>query len=155
MIIYQKYIPKKFKFKKIQKQLYRLNGFYFSRYVFMQSPFIFCKLIKSKRILPQHFESFRRVVRRNIKKTAQLSFYSICDLPVTSKKGGVRMGKGKSNVEDWVFSSKKGCIFSSISNINYKSSFFSYKKAVKKLPVKAKIVRNKFFRYRNYLNCIE
>ena len=156
MIVYQKYIPKKLKFKKIHKQIYRLKGFYFSRFLYKQNPFIFCKIKTVRRLLPHHFESFRRVIKRAVKRYAQFSFYSMCDLPITTKKSGVRMGKGKAAVENWCFSPKIGFIFSSLSTSNYKSSFFSCSKAIKKLPLKIKIVRNKFYIFKkNLTNCIE
>lgn len=155
MIVYQKYIPKKFKFKKTHKELYRLNGFYYSNFYYNLSPFIFCKLIKSQRLFPHHFEAFRRVVKKNVKKNAFLTFYAMCDLPITSKKGGVRMGKGKAAVENWAFLPKGGFIFSSLGNSNYRASRFSFFKAIKKLPLKVKILKNNFISYKNLLNYIE
>lgn len=156
MVVYQKYLPKKLKFKKIHKQLYRFKGFYFSKFCYKHDPFIFCRVVDGKRLFPHHYESFRRVVKRCVKKNAYFSFYSICDLPVTNKKSGVRMGKGKAGVETWCSSPKVGFVFSTLGNINYKASFFSFKKAIKKLPVSTRIVRNRFFLFKKkFLNCVE
>lgn len=129
------YIPTKFKYKKLQKQLYRLNGISQSNYI-VNFNCIIIKSLKSKRFTPNQFESFRRVVKRLLKRQGHLKGFFICDLPITEKSLGIRMGKGKGNIKVWCSSIVTGRVLYSFSNIGSYASFFVIRKASKKFPVK-------------------
>lgn len=63
-------------------------------------------------------EAIRRLLRRLLKKKAQLFFRLIIDKPVTKKPNEVRLGKGKGNVKYWAYFVKKGDIMWEIKFIN-------------------------------------
>lgn len=155
MSVFQKYIPKKFGFRKVHKQLYRLRGFYFPHFTSKFVAVVFYRLQKSGRLKPAHYETFRRVVKKVSRKQGRFFFNFFCDLPVSRKKGGLRMGKGKGQVEEWVSSVKKGALFSSIIGLSYRASYFSFLKAKKKIPIKGRLMCNRYGSFRDFPYVIE
>ena len=62
------------------------------------------------------------------------------DKPYTSKPIGVRMGKGKGNVEGWVAVVKPGRVMFEIAGVPEETAKEALRLATHKLPVKCKIV---------------
>lgn len=91
-------IPRRYKYKRQQKQIYRCSGIASNNYLTSMEGFLI-KSLFNKRLNPIHFESFRRVVKRFLKKNSILLNNCICDLPITEKSLGVRMGKGKGTLK--------------------------------------------------------
>ena len=151
---FQRFIAKRFKFKRYHKQLYRLRGFYSSGFNFSVTPFLFIKLKSSCRFNSVHFEVCRRVLKQNMNKKGHIEFYSHCNLPVSLKKSGTRMGKGKGPVEEWYSLVKSGFLFSSVANVSSAEAYYAARKATKKFPVGCKVLKNNFKFYRSYKNLV-
>ena len=142
-------IPKKFKYKKLQKEVIRTKGISNSNFIFSFNCFV-VKSLFYKRLFPTQYESFRRVVKRFLKKEGNLLNYSICDFPLTKKSLGVRMGKGKGGVYSWASNIKKGRILYSLSNVNLTAAKFVLEKASKKIDSRTLIVKindSNYFRF--------
>lgn len=146
------YIPKKYKYKKLQKQTYRFRNIANNNFTVNLNTFI-VKNLNSKRYYSNQFESFRRVYKRFFKKQGILKGYFIFDLPITRKSNGIRMGKGKGNITDWVSNIPKGKVLYSLSNINYFGTFNILVKSSKKISGKLLIkyinIPYKFLRLSN------
>jgi large subunit ribosomal protein L16 len=91
------FIPKKFKFKKIHKNVrikntddFKLNELRFS----------VCglKILKSGTISSTVLEAARRIIKRKTKKLGTLKINAFANIPITTKASGVRMGKGVGSI---------------------------------------------------------
>ncbi|CAL4323383.1 50S ribosomal protein L16 [Buchnera aphidicola] len=101
------------------------------------------KAITRARITSRQIESARRNISRYIKKLGKLWIRIFPDKPITQKPLEVRMGKGKGNVEYWVFLVKPGKILYEIDGISEELSREAFKLASDKLPVKTMFIKKK------------
>lgn len=144
------FVPNKLKYKKLQKQLYRLTGKVSNSYKTEKESFIL-KSIDSCRIYPEQLESVRRVLRRNLGRQGELTSHVVCDLPLTTKSSGIRMGKGKGSVDKWCLSSPQGRLLFSLLGTNFFSTVFALKKSTKKFSGK----KLGFFSYNSNLRFLK
>jgi large subunit ribosomal protein L16 len=91
--------------------------------------------IKSNQI-----EAARVAMTRYVKRTGKVWIKIFPDKPYTSKPIGVRMGKGKGNVEGWVAVVKPGRVMFEIAGVPEEVAKEALRLATHKLPVKCKIV---------------
>ena len=91
--------------------------------------------IKSNQI-----EAARVAMTRYVKRTGKVWIKIFPDKPYTSKPIGVRMGKGKGNVEGWVAVVKPGRVMFEIAGVPDEVAREALRLATHKLPVKCKIV---------------
>ncbi len=91
--------------------------------------------IKSNQI-----EAARVAMTRYVKRTGKVWIKIFPDKPYTSKPIGVRMGKGKGNVEGWVAVVKPGRVMFEIAGVPEETAREALRLATHKLPVKCKIV---------------
>ena len=91
--------------------------------------------IKSNQI-----EAARVAMTRYVKRTGKVWIKIFPDKPYTSKPIGVRMGKGKSNVEGWVAVVKPGRVMFEIAGVPEETAKEALRLATHKLPIKCKIV---------------
>ena len=91
--------------------------------------------IKSNQI-----EAARVAMTRYIKRGGKVFIKIFPDKPVTGKPIGVRMGKGKGNLECWVAVVKPGRVMFEISGVPEETAREALRLATHKLPCKCKIV---------------
>lgn len=91
--------------------------------------------IKSNQI-----EAARVAMTRYVKRTGKVWIKIFPDKPYTSKPIGVRMGKGKGNVEGWVAVVKPGRVMFEIAGVPEEVAKEALRLAVHKLPIKCKVV---------------
>ena len=91
--------------------------------------------IKSNQI-----EAARIAMTRYVKRTGKVWIKIFPDKPYTSKPIGVRMGKGKGNVEGWVAVVKPGRVMFEIAGVPEETAREALRLATHKLPIKCKIV---------------
>ncbi|MDO5155809.1 MAG: 50S ribosomal protein L16 [Eubacteriales bacterium] len=91
--------------------------------------------IKSNQI-----EAARVAMTRYIKRQGKVWIKIFPDKPYTSKPIGVRMGKGKGNVEGWVAVVKPGRVMFEIAGVPEETAREALRLATHKLPIKCKIV---------------
>jgi large subunit ribosomal protein L16 len=131
--------PKKTKFnksfsgRKMTKTIKSKNSeFRFSTY---------CLIANQSGILTNfQVESIRRLLRRLLKKKAQLFFRLILNKPITKKPNEVRLGKGRGNVKYWAYFLKKGDIIWEIKFVNQTASNSIINSVRHKLPIKSFIL---------------
>ena len=90
--------------------------------------------IKSNQI-----EAARIAMTRYIKRGGKVWINIFPDHPFTQKPLGVRMGKGKGNVEYWVAVVKPGRVMFEISGVSDEVAREALRLAMHKLPLKCKI----------------
>ena len=92
--------------------------------------------IKSNQI-----EAARVAMTRYVKRTGKVWIKIFPDKPYTSKPIGVRMGKGKGNVEGWVAVVKPGRVMFEIAGVPEETAREALRLAGHKLPCKVKFVK--------------
>jgi len=145
------YLPKKTKYKKFQKMGYRLKGLATGLILLGHRPGFFIKSLTSTRLKMNQVEAARRVLRRLVKKSGLISIPHNFDQSLTLKSSGVRMGKGKGAVSEWVSPINAGKLLIFVSNLNYLQANYSLKKARQKFAFKSKTFTNILFLLQNNL----
>lgn len=130
-------MPKKTKYRKQQKgrnrgKAYRGNSLAFGTYGL--------KAIELGRINSRQIEAGRVALSRTMKRAGKIWIRVFPDKPLTAKPVGVRMGKGKGSVEEWVMNIKPGRIIFEITGVNEDVAIKALTLAAAKLPFKTKIV---------------
>ena len=91
-------------------------------------------------ITSRQIEAARIAMTRYIKRGGKVFIKIFPDKPVTGKPIGVRMGKGKGNLECWVAVVKPGRVMFEISGVPEETAREALRLATHKLPCKCKIV---------------
>lgn len=98
------------------------------------------KATSSARVKSSQIESARRVISRTLGKTGRYWIRIFPDRPVTAKAAEVGMGKGKGDLQGYVFEARKGRILFEIDNVSKEVATEALRKASTKLPMTARIV---------------
>jgi len=130
-------MPKRTKYRKQQKgrnrgKSYRANTLAFGTYGL--------KAIELGRINSRQIEAGRVALSRTMKRTGKIWIRVFPDKPLTAKPVGVRMGKGKGSVEEWVMNIKPGRIIFEITGVDDATAVRALTLAAAKLPFKTKII---------------
>jgi large subunit ribosomal protein L16 len=130
-------MPKRTKYRKQQKgrnrgKAYRGSTLAFGTYGL--------KAVELGRINSRQIEAGRVALSRTMKRTGKIWIRVFPDKPLTAKPVGVRMGKGKGSVEEWVMNIKPGRIIFEITGVNNETAVRALTLAAAKLPFKTKIV---------------
>jgi large subunit ribosomal protein L16 len=130
-------MPKRTKYRKQQKgrnrgKAYRGNSLAFGTYGL--------KALELGRINSRQIEAGRVALSRTMKRTGKIWIRVFPDKPLTAKPVGVRMGKGKGSVEEWVMNIQPGRIIFEITGVDNDTALRALKLAAAKLPFKTKIV---------------
>lgn len=95
-------------------------------------------------ITSRHFETVRRLLKRNIKKRGHLWLQVFPTIPKTKKPEKTRMGKGKGRFALWYFPAHPGKVLFEIGgffSVNFIKSIL--KKASYKLPCNTRVLIRK------------
>ena len=130
-------MPKRTKYRKVMKG--RNRGYARSGYTLAFGDIAF-KAVEAGRINSRQIESARISATRHIKRNGKIWIRVFPDKPLTSRPVGVRMGKGKGAVEEWVMNIKPGRILFEITGVSDEVAKRAMKLAAQKLPFKVKMV---------------
>jgi len=130
-------MPKRTKYRKQQKgrnrgKSHRGNSLAFGTYGL--------KATELGRINSRQIEACRVALSRTMSRTGKIWIRVFPDKPLTSRPVGVRMGKGKGSVEEWVMNIKPGRILFEITGVSDEVAKKAMKLAAQKLPFKVKMV---------------
>jgi large subunit ribosomal protein L16 len=130
------FFPKQTKYKKVKKG--RLKG------IENRSKLQFGNYgIQAKelgRLNPKQIEAARQVISKQIKQIGKVWVRVFPSIPVTSKPTGIRMGKGKGNVDYWSCKIKPGQIIFEIECRNKTLAQKSLQLGSQKLPLLTQII---------------
>lgn len=98
------------------------------------------KATTPSRVKSNQIEAARRVISRTIGKTGKIWIRIFPDRPITKKAAEVPMGKGKGDPDHFVFEVSPDRIIFEVSGVPEEIARKALKKAVAKLPLKAKVV---------------
>jgi len=92
-------------------------------------------------ITNRQIEACRVAINRTFRREGDTYIRIFPDKPITSRPAGVRMGKGKGNVEGWVCVVKPGRIMFEVGGVSEELAVAALRKASMKLPIACKIVK--------------
>lgn len=92
-------------------------------------------------ITNRQIEACRVAINRTFKREGKVIIRIFPHKSITARPAGVRMGKGKGNVEGWVAVVKPGRIMFEVSGVREEVAKAALRKASMKLPVRCKIVK--------------
>lgn len=127
--------PKKIRYKKIKKG--KLIQFNYKNNLNFGT--VGLKSLNAGFISAHQIEAARQAINRRIRKKGKLWIKIFPNIPVTKKPTGIRMGKGKGNIDHWAAKIRGGDIIFEISGINLKLAFKALKTGGVKLSVKTQI----------------
>ena len=136
------YIPAKSKYKKYQKgkSFNRINkNLNFNCLTF---GCIGLKALNFGRLNSKQIESIRQSINKIIKKTGIIFINVFPNTAITKKPLEIRMGKGKGNVDHWIYKLKPGFIVCEIQTNNISLAVKALKRAQIRFPILTRIVFN-------------
>jgi len=92
-------------------------------------------------ITNKQIEACRVAINRTFKREGKVFIRIFPDKPITARPAGVRMGKGKGNVEGWVCVVKPGRILFEVSGVTDTLAIAALRKATMKLPISCKVIK--------------
>ena len=136
--------PRNFKYKKQQKGKSFNKIFKTSKSGLMPLTFgsVGLKAISSGRLTAKQINSVRQSINKQIKKPGRLKVNIFPHTPISKKPIEVRMGKGKGNVDHWIFKVKPGFILYEIETSFISVAIKALKRGQIRLPIKTKIILN-------------
>ena len=99
------------------------------------------RLKSSGQLTARQIEAARRVIVRVLKREGKLKICVFPDQPVTKKPLEVRQGKGKGNVEYYVFVARAGALVFQLTGVDAELAKKALDLATDKLPLKAEFVQ--------------
>ena len=129
--------PKKTKFRKVQKGRNRGLAIAGSKVSFGEYGL---KATSRGRITARQIEAARRAMTRYIKRGGKIWIRMFPDKPITKKPIEVRQGKGKGNVEYWVFLAQPGRVLYEMEGVTEEIAREAFRLAAAKLPVRTTFV---------------
>lgn len=123
---------RKEKDKNLNKIAYKMNYLNFGIYGL--------KAMEASFIDSVQIEACRRVITRKLKRKGKLWINCYPYKPLTSKGSGVRMGKGKGNIDYWVYPVYKGDILFELDRVHVFDAKRAFKGASLKLGIKLKFI---------------
>jgi large subunit ribosomal protein L16 len=135
--------PRRFKYRKQQKGK-SVNRIYVNSKDNKKLMFgsIGLKSLESGRLTAKQIQSVKQVINKKIKKIGRLKVNVFPQIPVSKKPVEVRMGKGKGNVDHWVFRVKAGVVLYEIETTSLLNSIKALELSQRRLPLKTKIIFN-------------
>lgn len=136
------FIPQNFKYKKTFRPRIGKNTGTFSRLNKMTKGSFGLKAVTSGLLKSIHLEAIRKVLNKFLKKEGFFFFRVFPNKTMTKKPLEVRMGKGKGNVDCWVFPIKIGTIFAEIDGVSNQRAVEIFDLCKAKLPILIKLIKN-------------
>ncbi len=93
------------------------------------------------RVKSNQIEASRKVIVRTITKVGKMWIRIFPDRPYTQKGAQVGMGKGKGELQGYVFEVRPGRMLFEVDGVDEATAIKALKKAAAKLPLKTRIVR--------------
>ena len=128
--------PKNIKYKKLRKG--KLKEFDFKSNS-LKFGTIGLKAIEAGIVSSKQIESARQAIVRKIKRKGKIWIRIFPDIPITSKSTGIRMGKGKGQINYWGSKIKGGTVLFEICGVSFDLVKAALKTGGAKLPIRTKI----------------
>lgn len=136
------FIPKKSKFKKQQKGITpnSISGLNYVNQLAFGS--IGLKAVSFCRLNSKQIETIKKIIGKQIKKTGRLVIHAFPNVSISQKSVENRMGKGKGNVDHWIFKIKPGFIFCEVITDQIEIAKKALISVIKRMSLKVRIISN-------------
>jgi large subunit ribosomal protein L16 len=136
------FIPKRSKFKKQQKGITpnSISGLNYVNQLAFGS--IGLKAVSFCRLNSKQIETIKKIIGKQIKKTGRLVIHAFPNVSISQKSVENRMGKGKGNVDHWIFKIKPGFIFCEIITDQVEIAKKALISVIKRMSLKVRIISN-------------
>jgi large subunit ribosomal protein L16 len=136
--------PRNFKYKKQQKgkAFNKITGSFISGLTPLKFGSVGLKAVTSGRLTAKQINAVRQVISKRIKKLGRLKVNVFPHIPISKKPIEVRMGKGKGNVDHYIFKVKAGVILYEVETSFMSIAVKALKGGQMRLPLKTKIIFN-------------
>ena len=133
--------PRKTKYRKQQKKK-PFKSVYGSSSGFegLNHGVIGLKALEPGRLKSKQIQSVRNAINKKIKKIGRLKVNAFPHTPITKKPIEVRMGKGKGNVDHWVFNVRAGFILCEIETNSIPVAVKAFELGQCRIPFKTRII---------------
>lgn len=101
------------------------------------------KALEEAWLTSQQIEAARRAIARSLQKEGKVWLRIFPDKPVTKKAAEASMGKGKGQVEYYVFPVRPGRILFELDGVSYEKAREAFRLANSKLPIKTSFVKKR------------
>ncbi len=132
-------MPKKYKYRKAHKAIYRLRGKASSGTTLNFGTYGL-KAVSPGRVTARQIEAARRAITRHIRRGGRVWIRIFPDVPVSKKPAEVRMGSGKGSTEYWASYVKAGKVMYELEGVAPDVARRSFELAAAKLPVSTKFI---------------
>jgi len=133
-------MPRKVKFRKMQKGRRRQEGFA-ARKINLSFGDFGLKSLETRWITARQIEAGRRAITRFLKKGGKVWIKIFPDKPITIKGAETPMGGGKGGVDHYVAAVKAGTILFELTGIPEETAREAFRLAAHKMPVKTKFIK--------------
>ncbi len=140
--------PKRQKYRRPQKGRGRLNGVS-HRGTELAFGSFGIKALQTRWITARQIEAARVAITRYMQRQGQIWIRIFPDKPITKKPLDVRMGKGKGDVEGYVFPITPGRIIIEADGVPFAIAKEALRLAAQKLPVTTKFVVRRDYDFKN------
>ena len=130
-------MPKRTKYRKLHRLSYEGKAKGNTTLTFGEYGLVACE---GAWITAQQIEAARIAMTRYMKRGGRVWINIFPHMPLTKKPLGVRQGKGKGNVEQWVAVVKKGKIMMEVGGVDEATAREALRLASHKLPITCKII---------------
>jgi large subunit ribosomal protein L16 len=134
--------PSRSKYKKQQKgkSFNRVNkSIDFNR---LNSGVLGLQAQEAGRLTAKQIESVQQTIHKIIKKSGKIVMHAFPHTPITKKPLEIRMGKGKGNVDHWIFKIQPGYLVCEIETTTLDLGVKALKLAQLRFPFKTKLIFN-------------
>ena len=138
--------PKRTKYRRMQKGRCKGNAMRGNQLAFGSFGI---KSLDTCWITGRQIEAARVAVTRYMQRQGQIGIRSFPDKPITKKPLDVRMGKGKGDVEGYVFPITPGRIIIEADGVPFAVAKEALRLAAQKLPVTTKLVVRRDYDFKN------
>ncbi|HZK03540.1 MAG TPA: 50S ribosomal protein L16 [Bacteroidaceae bacterium] len=138
--------PKRTKYRRVQKGRSKGNAQRGNQLAFGSFGI---KSLETCWLTGRQLEAARIAVTRYMQRQGQIWIRVFPDKPITKKPLDVRMGKGKGDVEGYVFPVRPGRIIIEAEGVSYETAKEALRLAAQKLPVVTKFVVRRDYDYKN------
>jgi len=98
------------------------------------------KALEASRVKSNQIEAARRALSRALSKTGKVWIRIFPDRPYTAKAAEVGMGKGKGDLQGYVFEVRPGRVLFEVDGVSKEVAKEALRKAGTKLPIKVKFI---------------
>jgi len=134
--------PRRFKYKKQQKgrSFNKINSKSKEYRSGLSFGSVGLKALSPGRLTAKQIQSVKQAINKKIKKLGRIKVNVFPDTPISKKPIEVRMGKGKGNVDHWIFKVKPGFILYEVETSYISIAIKALEAGQIRLPLKTKII---------------